>query len=598
MSNFCFLTMIRWHVLLTSLLLFAAGSAIAETSSEDVRPPKLKEKAGHRQPYRLGEEATVRLELGQAVQFDVAENPYWLRECIVYPSKSGRMWLGALDRDGYPMRGMDRCSLQEESMLLPLAETPCLLVLRWETQGETTVLHFLVSTNQQRNLGYCRQLRPEVNPARLAGIRAFPYVQFPETERLAGFVRLWSEVKYNFVGFDRLPELNWDDVLKEYLPKVQQVKNSDEYFCVLARCLSLLHDGHSDISWGGQAPHPNSGGSRLPMEVRIEADDRVEIVRPMSVTEILGEARKTELLQANLKPGEELTQLDGRAVTDILRQDIYPYVCASTSQDRRLRAARWLVAGDYGSLARVGVKGLDGVDREVVLTRKPHAVDAQYLPRAEFENNFECRDLPKGLLYINLPSFESDQVVRDFQRAFSRVLNSKGLILDVRNNSGGDSSQGEAITGLLTDKPVANTRWKTRNYRPAFRAWGRKEQYYEEDGGFILPGTKQPFLGPLVVLTGPATFSAAEDFVVPLHASKRATIVGERTAGSTGQPLWIELPGGAQARVCTKLDSYPDGRDYVSVGVIPDVEVHPTAADLAAGRDVALEAAQRVLCSR
>jgi C-terminal processing protease CtpA/Prc len=590
--------MIRWHVLLTYFLLVVAGRTFAETTSEDVRPRKLKEKIVLRQPYRLGEDAAVRLELGQAVQFDVAENPYWLRECIVYPSKSGWVWLGTLDRDGYPIRGMDRRSLQEKFMLLTLAETPCLLVLRWETQAEAMVLHFQVSTSLQKNLGYCRQLRPEVNPVHLAGMRAFPTVQLPETERIAGFVRLWSEVKYNFVGFDRLPELKWDEVLNEYLPKVQQVKTADEYFCVLARCLALLHDGHSDISWGGQAPHPNSGGSRLPMEIRIEDDDLVEIVRPMSVTEIVGEARKTELLQANLKPGEELTQLDGRAVKDILCQDIYPYVSASTPQDRRLRAARWLVAGDYGSLARVGVKGLDGEQREVVLTRKPHAFDAHCLPRAEFENNFECRDLPKGLLYINLPSFESDQVVRDFQRVFSRVVNSKGLILDVRKNSGGDSSQGEAIIGLLTDKPVANTRWKTRDYRPAFRAWGRKEQYYEEDGGFIPPITSQPFLGPLVVLTGPATFSAAEDFVVPLHASKRATIVGERTAGSTRQPLWIELPCGAQARVCTKLDTYPDGRDYVSVGIIPDVEVHPTAADLAAGRDVALETAQRVICSR
>jgi len=77
-----------------------------------------------------------------------------------------------------------------------------------------------------------------------------------------------------------------------------------------------------------------------------------------------------------------------------------------------------------------------------------------------------------------------------------------------------------------------------------------------------------------------------------------AALIGERTGGSTGQPLPIELPCGAQARLCTKTDIYPDGRQCVWVGLIPDLEVHPTAADLTAGCDAVLEAAQRMLCSR
>ncbi len=35
--------------------------------------------------------------------------------------------------------------------------------------------------------------------------------------------------------------------------------------------------------------------------------------------------------------------------------------------------------------------------------------------------------------------------------------------------------------------------------------------------------------------------------------------------------------------------AYPDGREFVGVGVIPDVEVHPTAVDIATDRDVVLE---------
>ncbi len=114
----------------------------------------------------------------------------------------------------------------------------------------------------------------------------------------------------------------------------------------------------------------------------------------------------------------------------------------------------------------------------------------------------------------------------------------------------------------------------------------------------IEPKTTDPFLGPVVVLIGPETNSAAEDFVVPLHAAGRATIVGQKSRGSTGQPLQFSfLDGKIRGRVCTKRDTYPDGREFVGVGIIPDVEVNPSPADIIAGRDVILEKGIDVLKS-
>jgi C-terminal processing protease CtpA/Prc len=85
--------------------------------------------------------------------------------------------------------------------------------------------------------------------------------------------------------------------------------------------------------------------------------------------------------------------------------------------------------------------------------------------------------------------------------------------------------------------------------------------------------------------------------VVPLHAASRTTVVVEKTGSSTGQPLIINLPGG-DARICTKQDTYPDGREFVGVGIIPDVEVHPTPSDIITGRDVILEKGLEVLRSK
>ena len=92
-----------------------------------------------------------------------------------------------------------------------------------------------------------------------------------------------------------------------------------------------------------------------------------------------------------------------------------------------------------------------------------------------------------------------------------------------------------------------------------------------------------------------ATYSAAEDFVVAFDAMERGHIVGEPTGGSTGQPLLFDLPGGGKGRICTKRDSYPDGREFVGVGVQPQVVVSPRVADLQAERDTVLQKALALL---
>ena len=87
-------------------------------------------------------------------------------------------------------------------------------------------------------------------------------------------------------------------------------------------------------------------------------------------------------------------------------------------------------------------------------------------------------------------------------------------------------------------------------------------------------------------------------FSKAFQTARRGRVVGQKTNGSTGQPLFIKLPAGGGARICTKRDTYPDGREFVGVGCIPEVEVEPTRKDIAAGRDAVLEKAIDVLRSQ
>jgi C-terminal processing protease CtpA/Prc len=81
-----------------------------------------------------------------------------------------------------------------------------------------------------------------------------------------------------------------------------------------------------------------------------------------------------------------------------------------------------------------------------------------------------------------------------------------------------------------------------------------------------------------VLLIDESTFSAAEDFCVGFRNMKRGNIIGTPSGGSTGNPIGFGLPGGGWVLLCTKKDTYPDGTEFVGVGILPDIEVRETVS--------------------
>ncbi|KAB2956857.1 MAG: S41 family peptidase [Thermoanaerobaculia bacterium] len=208
---------------------------------------------------------------------------------------------------------------------------------------------------------------------------------------------------------------------------------------------------------------------------------------------------------------------------------------------------------------------------------------------------FERTQLGDGILRVDLRSFDSPAVVEAWMAHWDEIAAAKGLILDLRDNGGGNSGHGYRILSTLVDRPSATTVWRTRLYRPAFRAWGSAEGWHVAEAGSIEPDVGHRFAGPVAVLIGPRTYSAAEDFAVAFDLAERGPMIGEATGGSTGQPLMFALPGGGSARVCSKRDTYPDGREFVGVGVQPDRVVTTSVADVRAGRDPVLAAAMEAV---
>ena len=403
--------------------------------------------------------------------------------------------------------------------------------------------------------------------------------QLTREERIWGLAKVWSGVKYNFANFDLVPDLDWDKAFQEYLPKAAEEQSNVEYYRLIQKFVALLHDNHTRVN--------------LPKYIQDMVD-----TPPVAVENIEGKAmivkfaETNEIKEATILPGMEITKVDGRSVDEIL-QDIYPFVAQSTPQGRDAAAYSRILRGVKASKATVQMRDLEGEVRTVTLTRDSHSPEAQsFYSRPPL---IGLRRFPNGIVYFAVNSFGSEDVVSEFDKIFDSLENVEGMIIDVRENGGGNSAYGESIIGRLTKKPLKGNSGQVPTYIPAWMSQENMRLSIKGEGRLIRPRGGKSFLGPIVVLVSVRTASAAEDFVAALHGNECAIVVGGKTCGSTGNPFHVQLPGGGSVRICVGRSFYPDGRPFVGVGIIPDVQVYPTQKDIAGGRDVVLEKGLEVL---
>ncbi|MEM1269810.1 MAG: S41 family peptidase [Bacteroidota bacterium] len=405
-----------------------------------------------------------------------------------------------------------------------------------------------------------------------------PYAEnLSDTEKVAGLARLWAETKYNFVNFDLVEELDWDSLFVASIPRVQATTSTAEYYQVMQHIVAQLKDGHSNV----YSPFP------LADVLRARPAFRTRLVGDQVVVAYL---QDSTLADQGIRVGQEVLEIDGTPVHEYAAAHVRPYQSASTLQDLDVRTYEYaLLAGDASKPIALTLREPDGtvVTREVwrETNEERRAADRSSPP-------FELKWLPGNVAHVAVNSFSSSASYDAYMDAYDEIVKASAIVFDVRNNGGGNSGYGWNILCTLTDAgTVQVSSWYTRMYRPAYRAWGRQEGIDGEDENNWGCAGGQHYAGPVAVLTSPRTFSAAEDFAVVFDAMDRGLLVGEKTGGSTGQPLFFELPGGGGARVTTKRDRYPDGRDFVGVGIIPDIAVAPTVESLRAGTDPVLDAA-------
>lgn len=402
-------------------------------------------------------------------------------------------------------------------------------------------------------------------------------------EKIAGLSKFWSEAKYNFINFNLVPELDWDKTYLEFIPKVLATKSTLEYYRVLQMFCAKLKDGHTNIYMPKELSDDINGS---PAIVTRLVEDRVIIIR------IFDEKLKNE----GLAVGQEILEIDGIPVKKYAEENVMPLMSDSTRQASDITVyQRYLLAGKIGKDIELTIKDSNGKSFKKLLPRMKWQEVSKLIPA---RTPFEMKMLSGNIAYVKVNSMvDADKADQLFAQNFAEISKAGALILDLRENGGGSSGIGYHILSFLIDTPFKQSKWFTREYHPTFRPWGRQDKTFGDENAFeyTLENVKklrgadvQPFLKPVIVLSSPRTFSAAEDFLVAFKPLKRGLIIGEPSGGSTGQPLVISLPGGGGARICSKHDTFPDGTEFVGVGVLPDIAATPKISDFVEGKDAVL----------
>jgi C-terminal processing protease CtpA/Prc len=405
--------------------------------------------------------------------------------------------------------------------------------------------------------------------------------QLTAPERAHALATVWAEARYNFAYWDRV-RVDWDSALRVNLKLAAEPQSDLLFYRRLRRFVALLGDGQAAVL---APPNLRSRIARPPLLLASAAR------RPF----IMDYAENDEMRVAHPDRLAEIVAVQGVPAEAWIRDSVLPETAAATPADRWQRAVAWMLQGEKGTSLHLLVRVPGGDPRGLSVTRSLSLNERWPLePPA-----FAVDSLPGGIAVVRIGSLADQDVVRQFDRTYPDFGAVQGLVLDLRGASGGQTEYAYQLLARLTDQPFSAVRWKTPQYRAAFRAWNLPDSamtWYGPDVGSVAPRRDHPhYGGPIALLASSGTSGAAEDLLAAFRATGRGVIIGEPSAGSVGDIATFALPKNWGVQFPVTRHSFPDGTEYAGLGVKPDLVVVPTVDDLLAGNDPVLERAREYL---
>jgi tricorn protease len=367
------------------------------------------------------------------------------------------------------------------------------------------------------------------------------------------FDEAWQRLRDGFYDA-KMHGVDWDALKKKYRPLAVDADVRDEFYAVVSQMLGELDASHLGIYGPREADEespdaPPTGYLGLELEAGAAPGGgrRVASVQP-----------KGPAFDAHLRVGDVLVSVGGTALE------------ASTDLDR-------VLAGAAGKDVKLVYRPGDGSEER---TETVKAASAAGISRIKYDLWVErskervAERTKEEAGYLHLSRMDPSNLAR-FNAAIGEMnkQKKKGLVLDVRNNGGGNIHQ--QLLDVLAKRPFIAFQSRNaseRQVQPSLY-WGK----------------------PVVVLVNERSFSDAEVFPYAFKQLGLGKVVGVPTAGGVIGTTDVTLSDGTRFRI-PRVGWYGlSGENLERLGVKPDVVVEETSEDRLAGRDPQLEKAIDVL---
>lgn len=181
-----------------------------------------------------------------------------------------------------------------------------------------------------------------------------------------------------------------------------------------------------------------------------------------------------------------------------------------------------------------------------------------------------------------------EQDLKELQSVLEEFQGTKGLIIDVRPNSGGDENLARAVASWFIEGEKVYA--KNAN-RDAHSKTGFGPTYSRTIKGNDPPRTYEK---PVCVLMGRANMSSCEGFLLMMKQGRDVTLLGSKSYGSSGNPKPFELENGVIVNVPSWKAMRPDGTPFEGEGLLPDIKIKVSPDRLKTGDPIIERALKRL----
>ncbi len=357
---------------------------------------------------------------------------------------------------------------------------------------------------------------------------AQPALALSDVQQLV--VEAWRLVNQSYVDPARLDAVQWRRLRQKALE--QPIQSSDQAYAAIETMLEPIGDPYTRMlrpaDFGSLQSNTRGTVCGVGLQLGLRPSDQaIVVIAPLD---------GSPAAEAGIASGSELVSVNGRSTKEL-----------------GLEATAAALRGDAGSEVIVTLIAPEKERaREAVLKRRQ--VDLQPVRTAALTRAGHRL----GVLRITQFSEPVPQQVHDALEAFSQAGPGQqpieGLLLDLRNNSGGLVQAGLAVANSLLDaEPIVETQDRG----------GISDRQVARAGSL--------YAGPMLTLVNGGTASASEILAGALQDSGRSPLAGSRTYGKGLIQTLIPLGNGSGLAVTVARYLTPSGRDIQNQGIEPDL---------------------------